>query len=311
MNTYVNERFLYLAKAGRNQWRYYLSAIPSILATWYCGTVALGIIMITWVKVDNNPATNFNPKVALQFEGISPLVLDLYVNSGFLFLFLGLYVAVRFIHRRQFITLITTKKRISWSRISQAFIISFSVQILAISFAYLSSANSFQLNFQPDSFLILLLISLITTPIQTSVEELFYRGYLMQAIGLITRKVAFPVLFSSILFTIFHLRNPEVLSQKVTISLISVVLNYFITGLFLAWITIKDNSLELAFGFHAASNLGVSLFISANNTLVPSPAIFSIGEIKSDISDIFVLLIKYALFYWLVFKVFPKLKPLI
>ena len=306
MKTYSNEKFLNLAKLGKNQWWRYLGAIPSILAVWYCGVVAIAIILMIWVRIDNNPTTNFNPEVAFQFEGISSPILNLYINSGFLFLLLGLYTAVRFIHRRQFITLITTKRKINWKRIAQAFTVSFLTQILAIIVAYFGDPNGLQLNLKLDSFLLFLPIALLTTPIQTSVEELFYRGYLMQAIGLTTRKVAIPILLSSILFTIVHLRNPEVWSQANTIGLISIILNYFISGLFLAWVTVKDNSLELAFGFHAANNIGVSLFVSAKNSVVPSPAIFSIGEIEAGISNILSLSLKYAIFYWLVFKVFSK-----
>lgn len=68
-------------------WWRYLGAIPSILVVWYCRVSAIAIILILWVKTDDNPATNFNPEVAFQFEGISLLILNLYVNSGFLFLF--------------------------------------------------------------------------------------------------------------------------------------------------------------------------------------------------------------------------------
>lgn len=306
MKAYSKEKFLDLAKLGKNKWWRYVVAILNILTVWYIGVVTTAIFLMAWVKTDNNPATNFNPEVTFQFEGLSPQILVLYVNAGFFFLLLGLYITVRHIHRRFFLSLITTKKRINWTRIAQAFIISFLMQTLAIVLAYFVDPNSFQLTFKIDSFLSFLPIAFFIVPIQTSVEELFYRGYLMQAISLIARKPIIPVLFSSVLFMIVHLRNPEVLSQKTTIGSVSIILSYFISGLFLAIVTVKDNSLELALGFHAAKNIGVSLFVSANNSVVPSPAIFSIGEIEGSLISIFALLSKYIVFYWLVFRVFPK-----
>jgi hypothetical protein len=60
--------------------------------------------------------------------------------------------------------------------------------------------------------LIFLPVALVLTPLQASVEEFFFRGYLMQGIALKTRNAIIPIVLSSFLFMLPHLLNPEVKS---------------------------------------------------------------------------------------------------
>ena len=70
-----------------------------------------------------------------------------------------------------------------------------------------------------------------------------------------------PLLTTSTLFGLLHLWNPEI--DKLGIHLIW----YYIgTGLFLGLITLMDEGLELALGFHAANNLVTALLVTASWT---------------------------------------------
>ncbi|HEY9295299.1 MAG TPA: CPBP family intramembrane glutamic endopeptidase, partial [Phormidium sp.] len=93
---------------------------------------------------------------------------------------------------------------------------------------------------------------------------------LMQTAGLITRIVSIPVLVSSLIFAVLHLGNPEVKSSFFILAIF-----YFGLSLFLAIITVKDNSLELALGVHAANNLFTVLLVNPTNSALPAYSVFN------------------------------------
>lgn len=111
-------------------------------------------------------------------------------------------------------------------------------------------------------------------PLQTSFEEYLFRGYLLQGIGVLVKNRWFPLLLTSVVFGLLHISNPEV--DKIG----KVIMIYYIgTGLFLGIITIMDEGLELALGFHAANNLFTALLVTADWTAFQTHSIFK------DMSD--------------------------
>lgn len=68
-----------------------------------------------------------------------------------------------------------------------------------------------------------------------------------------------PLLITSIIFGTMHIANPEV--QKLGY----IIMVYYIgTGLFLGILTLMDEGMELALGFHAANNLIAALLITSD-----------------------------------------------
>ena len=114
-------------------------------------------------------------------------------------------------------------------------------------------------NFKLVPFLIFLFLGLILIPLQTSFEEYFFRGYLMQGLGLATKSRWFPFVFTSIAFGLMHIANPEVGKMGY------IILIYYVgTGFFLGILTLMDEGLELALGFHAANNLFGALLLTSD-----------------------------------------------
>jgi len=139
---------------------------------------------------------------------------------------------------------------------------------------YYMEPESMVLNFQPRPFLILLLLGLVLIPIQTSFEEYIFRGYLMQSLGVLTRNRWFPLLFTSVVFGVMHLSNPEIAKLG------NWLLVYYIgTGFFLGILTLMDDGLELSLGFHAANNLISALLVTADWQ------VFQTNSIFKDISE--------------------------
>ena len=130
------------------------------------------------------------------------------------------------------------------------------------------------MQFQLMPFLILAVIAIVMIPLQTSFEEYFFRGYLMQGIGAMAKNKWVPLLLTSFVFGGLHFFNPEV--EKLG----NIVMIYYIgTGLFLGIITLMDEGMELALGFHAGNNLVASLLVTADWT------VFQTNSILKDISE--------------------------
>lgn len=85
----------------------------------------------------------------------------------------------------------------------------------------------------------------------------------------IGKKKIFPLLITSLIFGTMHILNPEVSKLGY------IILVYYIgTGLFLGIITLMDEGMELALGFHAANNLIGALLVSTDWTVLKTYAIF-------------------------------------
>ena len=96
----------------------------------------------------------------------------------------------------------------------------------------------------------------------------------MQGIGLATNSRLIPLIITSVLFGLMHIANPEV--GKIGY----IIMIYYIgTGFFLGIMTLMDEGLELALGFHAANNLVGALLLTADWTA------FQTNSILKDLSE--------------------------
>ena len=136
------------------------------------------------------------------------------------------------------------------------------------------SPDDYELNFKLEPFLILAIISVIMIPIQTSMEEYFMRGYMMQGLGLMAMNRWFPLVITSTLFGLMHIANPEVAKLGY-----GILIYYIGTGFFLGILVLMDEGLELALGFHAANNLTVALLVTTDWTAFQTDSVFR------DVSD--------------------------
>ena len=171
------------------------------------------------------------------------------------------YLVVTRLHNQSILSLITARNRVDYKKIFFSFMLWGSISTLMVFFDYWMSPEDFTWNFKPFTFLILFLISIVMIPLQTTLEEIIFRGYLLQGFGVLFKNRWMPLLTTSTLFGLLHLWNPEI--DKLGIHLIW----YYIgTGLFLGLITLMDEGLELALGFHAANNLVTALLVTASWT---------------------------------------------
>lgn len=263
----------------------YLRQALKIEHDWWRYLVGLMIILFAW-----------------QFIGSVPLIVGLLMNvssfadipmdiggmsealggNSFLFLmlisfaigFVGLIVVIKFIHKQSLRHLTTSREKVDWKRIFFAFLFWGIISSGMVLADYYFNPEGYVFNFNLEPFLILCAIAIILVPIQTSFEEYLFRGYLMQGIGTMVKNKWLPLVLTSVVFGLLHLANPEV--DKLGY----VIMVYYIgTGFFLGIMTLMDEGLELAIGFHAANNLFTALLVTADWTAFQTHSVFK------DMSD--------------------------
>ena len=274
--------FLELYKRGANDfWRYLLTIIAVIFA-YFIGQLPLGIVLLQKMGISNGGGVNpeqvaeFSESMDFEKYGISLNYGLFLILLSFFFAFIALYLLVTRLHKRPFQTLITPDWSINWGKIFFAFglwmLLSLGMELIA----YQMDSGNYSYHFDASQFWMLLLIALTFLVIQTSFEELLMRGYLMQGIASISAYRWIPLLITSVLFGSLHIANPEVSKFGTT----TMMTYYMGTGLFLGIITLMDDSLELALGIHAATNIYSAVFVTFSSSALQTPAVFQMKEVN-------------------------------
>ena len=176
----------------------------------------------------------------------------------FIILLMFLLFAVSKLHKRPIITLFTTRLEIDVKRIFFAFAI-WSVFLSGSLVLSVLMGAELKWNFNPKTFLMLTGISFFILPLQTTFEELFFRGYLIQSFARRFKTPLFPMIFSGVIFGLMHFSNPEV-----NVLGFEIITYYILTGIFTNLMAVMDEGLELGIGFHAANNIFGCLIITNN-----------------------------------------------
>lgn len=99
---------------------------------------------------------------------------------------------------------------------------------------------------------VFLVVLLITSPLQAIAEEVFFRGYLLQAIGSATGRAWLGIVGTALLFALFHgTQNPALFVHR------------FAFGLLAGWLVLWTGGLEAGIAAHVVNNLfafGYALF---------------------------------------------------
>src|SRR5688572_5933691 len=223
------------------------------------------------------------------------LVEYLAVNFSIVMMLAGLALTVKVIHRRPLLSLITPEARVDWRRIGQSALAWCVIAAVVSVIEHVLYPGRYYLSFDPGQFFVFLVLVLVLTPIQTTVEELVFRGYAMQGLGLLTRRPVEVAIASSLLFTVPHLLNPEVHEHGVLI----MAANYFAIGMLLATITLRDGRLELAIGLHAVNNVFLALVANYEGSALTTESIFTARELDPIYSLVTIVIGAVAFHRWI------------
>ena len=265
--------YLTLARLGKNQWWRYAISIVLILLF----SQLLGILpMISYVHTSEGENLSYEQWVIAE-ENMDFEALGLSKNTGLALMLLsfaiglgGLFIAVRFIHRKVFMHLINASKKLRWNRIWFAVIVWGGLLLIELITTLLLYGDQLKFQFDVTKFIPLVLISLLLLPVQTSFEELVYRGYYLQMFSLLSKYPIVPVTATSLMFAAMHMFNPEVAAFGWPV----MFSYYFAFGFSLALITIWDRGLEIALGVHAINNVFTALAVTTEDSVLQVDALW-------------------------------------
>ena len=210
----------------------------------------------------------------------------------FLFSFIGFWLIIKKLHNSSLVRIATIRKKIDFNRIIFSFVLWGALILFMVLFDYFIYPDDYKWNFKLKEFLIMLPIAFLFIPIQTSLEEFIFRGYLMEGFASLLKNSWMPLIFTSLIFGLLHIYNPEV--DKLGHG---ILIYYIGTGLFLGVLSIMDQGIELSLGFHAANNLVTALLVTSTWTVFQTESILiDVSEPNLFFETVFSLLILYPLF---------------
>jgi len=275
-------------------WKYLLGSVFIITAS-FIGQVPFTLAIIYKSFINKTAVPTDNASALKMFEPNLTLFL---LMISFVFALAGIYFVIKYIHKQTLLSITTARKKVDWNRIIFSFLLWSVFSTITIFTVYYQSPEEYVWNFKLIPFLILVLIGTILIPIQTSTEEYIFRGYLMQGFANLARNKWFPLVMTSLIFGLMHILNPEV--EKMGY----IIMVYYIgTGLFLGVITLMDDGMELALGFHAANNLIGALLVTSDWSAFQTHSVFKdLSEPSAGADVILPVLVIYPLLLFIFAK---------
>jgi len=276
----------------------------------YKGKTELWMFLLTAIIISGIFILNFimflftsKEDLAIAYELIKniPTNLSLIINLlPFAILLILLFILVKYMHQRSILSLTTSRDKVDWKRFFFSFSLIITFIVVPFLIAYYIDPSQVELQFNAQKFAILLVISLILFPFQIGLEEYLFRGYFMQHLGIIVKNKWFPLIITSVLFGIAHSANPEVAE----IGFIVMVF-YIGTGLTLGIMTLMDEGLELALGFHLGNNLMAALLVTADWSALQTDAIFKYTSEQAN-NTLLEILLPVLFFYPLILFIMAR-----
>ena len=222
----------------------------------------------------------------------------------FLLVFIVFLLAIKWIHRRPILSVFTTRNRFDWGRVFLSFFLVFIILLITTGIQIYFSEDIIW-NLEWANFIPLVITSIVMIPFQTTIEELLFRGYLMQGLKTKLGSNIFAVLLSGCCFGLMHIGNPEI--EVIGYHVLSY---YIIIGIFLGCLAVFDNGLELSIGFHAANNIFAALIVSNDWQVFQTDALFLDYSTPKFSLNMLLLSISFLLVLVFVFKRIYSWKPL-
>ncbi len=274
---------------GRVMWWRFLVGTLAILFAWAVLGTILSLVVIPFTGVD---------VIALFVEGdlfgaFPGWGFMLFALVSFIPLLAGTILTYRFILGRPAGELFAVGVRFRMRRVWWGFFTWLLVMLGPSIFFLLAfpAENGYEWNFQATAFIPFAIITLLLIPVQTTAEEVFFRGWLLQWFSRGTSSIWILSTLSGVVFALPHMANPEALSQPVL-----AFITYASVGFVWGWVSVRDRSIEIAIGAHAAHNLFLSLVAGYEGGALPAEALFVTDSAELGVGNIVVTAILIPVF---------------
>lgn len=191
---------------------------------------------------------------------------------------MGVALSLRFIHKRNFKSVLGSQGKIDWSDFRKAFLAFVGVYVVSV-----LALAPFDSGFRLTEASLLVWVGYAIPAIgliflQTASEELFFRGYLVQGLAAKFANPAVWVLLPTLLFAAGHY------GLEVGISVtIAYLLTIALMGLSFTWLLIRTGNLGASIGAHFGNNIVALLLFS--NTRDYNSLSLTVGQNIEDMAD--------------------------
>lgn len=283
-----------IPQQGRpRMWRWIVGTI-AILIAWQGFGFVLTIGAAKFFDFDLEVLFSTDEASLAKLRELPPWSAAATILVSFIPLFLATLFAYRVFLNRPIKGLFTALERYSWRRTWIGFA-AFSIISLAFGVGdIIINRDDYTWRWNGAAFFPFLLVTLTLLPIQTTSEELFFRGWLQQWLDNGKKKQWTISFVGGALFALPHMANPEVAGNELFFPIIS----YGSVGFMLAWVTYRDKTLEMAIGAHFANNFLSSLVASTEDSAIPSVSLFTTPEVAWAPAAIFSV-VMIPIFVWL------------
>ena len=285
---------------GKNDiWRYVLTVFISFLAGQALGSIPY-LYVISTAILKTGEATAFENATDFEALGISSTLGLMLVVIPFITGLIGLYIGVKYVHKKKMKDLLTAASGFRYRRMFVAAAIWVLLLAAFNIFHMVLEPENYVFNFNGKQFFFLLVVAFLFLPFQTTYEELLFRGYLMQGIGVATKNRWLPLVLTALFFGSLHFLNPEVNEFGYW----TTMPQYIGWGIFLGIIVILDDGLEIAIGTHAANNIFLSLFITHDSAALQTEALFTVKELNAvrDMAEFFLSIVIFLTILQLIYR---------
>ncbi len=166
------------------------------------------------------------------------------------------------------------------------------IYLVLSSLLYFFLIRIYYLDFSAQFIFFFIIIAVLIFLSNSSYIDRVTSSGLYNKFYLVLKRNSTPLIITSVIFGSLHLANPEV--DKFG----NIIMVYYIgTGFFLGIMTLMDEGMELALGFHAGNNLITALLVTADWTVFKTHSVLKdISEPSAGFDVIAPVLILYPIF---------------
>lgn len=271
----------------KNQWWKYLANIfISLVASNTIGIIPFVIVLVIYA-IKNMDTLALTPENILNFSGLG--VPQNVILALMLFAFVIALIALVFFfkpfHKRTYQQVINGTNKIRWNRFFTGLTVWLALSAIGLGVDLWLNPSNYVLQFDLSAFIPLIFITVILMPIQTTYEEMAFRGYMAQGVAAYTQNRWWTIIIPGVSFGLLHSFNPEIIEH----GFLLMMPQYIFFGLFFGFVTVLDDGIETAMGIHAANNMFICLFVTNSSSALQTPAVFNVVTVDPIESGITLL----------------------
>lgn len=253
--------FLTQTHSEASQWWRFIAVAVAVILAFVIGHTPLILTVQSYAKSGGFSDAEVDQLLAtggVDMIGINSTFGLLLILIPFAVAFCVFFLAVRWFHKRSGTLTLTSRPRFDVKRM----LVGASVWLVIGGGGTLVIIPNDLITYQFDllTFIPLLVVVLLLMPLQVAIEEVIFRGYVLQGITRFFVRPLAPLLITTLVFLIPHLSNPEFHAGFTKVAPI-----YFVLSLFFGLLAVLDEGLELPIGAHLGNNIFAALILSTTD----------------------------------------------